>query len=140
MPDVALLAGELRLAVHRFTRRLRQQGPTNGLTLTQTSALAVVWRDGPLSAGDLAGREQVRPPSITRVITALESMGLVGREGNPHDGRQVVVRITPLGRQKMEAYVRERELWLADQLSAFPPEDRELLRKAAALMEQLATR
>ena len=88
MSDVTPLASELRLAVHRLTRRLRQQTSTDGLTLTQTSALAVIWREGPLSAGDLAAREQVRPPSITRVLAALESLGLVAREDNPRDGRR----------------------------------------------------
>ena len=57
LSSVTPLASELRLAVHRLTRRLRQQTSTDGLTLTQTSALAVIWREGPLSAGDLAARE-----------------------------------------------------------------------------------
>ena len=140
MSDVTPLASELRLAVHRLTRRLRQQTSTDGLTLTQTSALAVIWREGPLSAGDLAAREQVRPPSITRVLAALESMGLVAREDNPRDGRQVVVRITPKGRQQMDSYVRERELWLTEQLSDFEPAEQEVLRKAAALLDRLAAR
>ena len=73
MPDVDALASELRLAVHRMTRRLRQQTPTEGLTLTQLSALSVVWREGPLTAGDLAVKEQVRPPSITRGRIGVES-------------------------------------------------------------------
>ena len=138
--DVAPLASELRLAVHRLTRRLRQQTSTDGLTLTQTSALAVIWREGPLSAGDLAAREKVRPPSITRVLAALEAMGLVGREENPKDGRQVVVRITPLGHQRMEAYVLERELWLTQQLAEFEPAEQDVLRQAAGLLDRLAAR
>lgn len=140
MSDPADLAGELRLAVHRLTRRLRQQGPTNGLTLTQLSALAIIWRDGPLSAGDLAQREQVRPPSITRVLTALEQMELINREGNPNDGRQVLVRITPLGDERMRSYVRERERWLAELLTTFSDKDREVLHRAALLLEDLASR
>ena len=67
MSDVVPLASELRLVVHRLTRRLRQEIPSDGLTLTQLSALNVIWREVTLTAGDLAIKEQVRPPSITRV-------------------------------------------------------------------------
>ncbi len=138
MSDVAPLASELRIAVHRLTRRLRQQTPSDGLTLTQLSALTVIWRDGPLTAGDLAAKEQVRPPSITRVLTGLESLALVQRLENPRDGRQVLVQITPLGSHRMQEYVRARELWLEQQLADLPQEDRDLLKKATVLIDQLA--
>lgn len=139
MPDVAPLASELRLAVHRLTRRLRQEDPVDELTLTQLSALAVIWREGPLTAGDLAAREQVRPPSITRVVTALEARGVVTRTGNPKDGRQVLVAITDAGRQQMETYVKARELWLAQKLATLGVRDRDLLRRAAVLLTSLAS-
>ena len=138
MSDVAPLASELRLAVHRLTRRLRQQTPTDGLTLTQLSALTVIWREGPLTAGDLAAKEQVRPPSITRVLTGLESLELVQRLENPRDGRQVLVQITPLGANRMSEYVRARELWLEQQLAALSQSDRDLLAQATKLLDQLA--
>lgn len=138
MSDAAPLASELRLAVHRLTRRLRQQTPTDGLTLTQLSALNVIWREGPLTAGDLAAKEQVRPPSITRVLTGLEALELVERMENPRDGRQVLVQITPLGGHRMSEYIKARELWLEQQLAALSPEDQELLSKATVLLDQLA--
>lgn len=138
MSDVAPLASELRIAVHRLTRRLRQQTPTDGLTLTQLSALTVIWRDGPLTAGDLAAKEKVRPPSITRVLTGLEALNLVQRLENPRDGRQVLVQITPLGAHRMDEYVRARELWLEQQLADLPQEDRDLLGRATVLIDQLA--
>lgn len=138
MPDHYSLASELRLSVHRLTRRLRQQTPTDGLTLTQLSALAVIWREGPLTAGDLAAKEQVRPPSITRVLTGLEALGLVKRTENPRDGRQVLVRITPEGDRRMVEYVRVRELWLERRLAALTEDDREVLARASALIDRLA--
>lgn len=138
MSDVSPLATELRLAVHRLTRRLRQQTPTDGLTLTQLSALNVIFREGPLTAGDLAAREQVRPPSITRVLTGLEALDLVERLENPRDGRQVLVQITAIGSQRMAEYIRARELWLEEQLASFEPDERELLSKATALLDRLA--
>jgi DNA-binding MarR family transcriptional regulator len=139
VPDVNGLASELRLAVHRMTRRLRQQTPTEGLTLTQLSALSVVWREGPLTAGDLATKEQVRPPSITRVLTGLEALGLIRRTENPKDGRQVMVNITDEGDRRLAEYVRARELWLERALAALTEEEREVLSKASGLLDRLAS-
>lgn len=102
------------------------------------SALTVIWRDGPLTAGDLAAKEQVRPPSITRVLTGLEALELVQRLENPRDGRQVLVQITALGSHRMQEYIRARELWLEQQLAGLPQEDRDLLQKATVLIDQLA--
>ncbi len=140
MPDVAPLANELRLAIHRLTRRLRQQHPTHDLTLTQISALAIIWREGPITAGELATREQVRPPSITRVVDGLESAGVVVRKNNPSDGRQVLVEITQEGVGRMESYVEAREAWLAQQLAGLSAKDRETLHRAALLLNDLAGR
>ena len=140
MPDVAPLANELRLAIHRLTRRLRQQHPTHEMTLTQISALAIIWREGPITAGELAQREQVRPPSITRVVDGLEAAGVVVRKDNPADGRQVLVQITDEGVRRMELYVEAREAWLAQQLAQLPLKDREILHQAAAILNDLASR
>ena len=140
MTDTAALAGELRLAVHRLTRRLRQENPPDDLTLSQLSALAVVYREGPLTAGDLAGIEQVRPHSMTRMIAALEAVGMVSRGGNPLDARQVLVEVTELGSSTMQTYIQRREQWLTEQLSDMDPEDLETLHQASALLDKLAGR
>jgi DNA-binding MarR family transcriptional regulator len=136
--DLGPLANELWLAVHRLTRQLRQHTPADGLTLTQLSALNVIWRAGPLTAGDLAAKEQVHPPSITRVVARLEGLGLLERLVNQRDGRQVLVQITPLGELRMSEYIRAKELWLEQKLAALSQEDRDLLGKATALLDQLA--
>jgi DNA-binding MarR family transcriptional regulator len=138
VPDVDALASELRLAVHRLTRRLRQQTTDDGLTLTQLSALSVIWREGPLTAGDLAAKEQVRPPSITRVLIGLEALGLIQRAENPRDGRQVLVRITEAGEHHLQEHIRLRELWLVRRLSELTDDERELLALAGNLLDRLA--
>ena len=140
MSDVAPLANELRLAIHRLTRRLRQQHPTHDLTLTQISALAIIWREGPITAGELAVREQVRPPSITRVVDGLEAANVVVRKDNPADGRQVLLEITEEGVRRMETYIEAREAWLAQQLADLSVKDREILHRAAAILNDLAAR
>ncbi len=138
MTDPAPLASELRLAVHRLTRRLRAQRPADGLSLTQLSALVTIWRDGPLSAGELASREGVKPPSATRVLASLESQSFVERTADPADGRQILVTATAAGIERIESDLRARDAWLAQQIDALGARDRALLHRAAALLEQLA--
>ena len=140
MTDTAELAGELRLAVHRLTRRLRQENPPDDLTLSQISALAVVFREGSLTAGDLAAAEQVRPPSMTRMIAALETAGMVERTTNPADARQVMVSITERGRSTMETYIRLREQWLTEQLADLSGDELATLQRACDLLVRLAGR
>lgn len=138
MTDPAPLASELRLAVHRLTRKLRAQRPVDGLSLTQLSALVSIWREGPLSAGELAALEGVKPPSATRVLAALESQELVVRTIDPADGRQIQVSITSAGVGRIQADLAARDAWLARQLEGLSARDRDLLRRAAALLERLA--
>jgi DNA-binding MarR family transcriptional regulator len=138
--DTAELAGELRLAVHRLTRRLRQENPPDDLTLSQISALAVVFREGSLTAGDLAAAEQVRPPSMTRMIAALETSGMVQRTTNPTDARQVMVSITDRGRATMETYIQLREQWLTEQLADLSDDELATLQRACDLLVRLAGR
>ena len=140
MTDTAELAGELRLAVHRLTRRLRQENPPDDLTLSQISALAVVFREGSLTAGDLAAAEQVRPPSMTRMIAALETSGMVERTTNPADARQVMVSITDRGRSTMETYIQLREQWLTEQLADLSDDELATLKRACDLLVRLAGR
>ena len=138
MSDIAGLANDLRLSIHRLTRKMRQQHPEEELTLTQLSALAIIWREGPLTAGDLAAREQVRPPSITRVVDGLAALGVVERKGSPADGRQVLIEITPLGAARMDENVKARNAWLAQQIEGLEPDDQSVLLRAVSLMDRLA--
>ena len=81
------LASRLRLAVVRLNRKLRAQRTNSMVTLTQLAALSTVYKCGPLTPGELAAKEGVQPPSMTRVIAALEEMGYVTRQPHPTDGR-----------------------------------------------------
>ena len=92
--DTAALAHDLRLAVMRLSRRLRNQRVDTSVTLTHLAALSTLKRHGPMSPGELAAHERVQPPSMTRVVVALEGMGLVTRTPHPTDGRQVIIGLT----------------------------------------------
>jgi DNA-binding MarR family transcriptional regulator len=137
--DTAALAHDLRLAVMRFSRRLRSQRVDTSVTLTQLAALSTLRRHGPMSPGELAAHERVQPPSMTRVVVALEGMGLVSRTPHPTDGRQVVIDLTPAAEALLGDEARAREAWLTGRLQELSPEEREVLREAAVIMDKLAS-
>lgn len=136
--DTAALAHDLRLAVMRFSRRQRNQRVDSSVTLTHLAALSTLQRVGPMSPGELAAHERVQPPSMTRVVVALENMGLVTRTPHPTDGRQVVIGLTPAADELLTEEARAREAWLSSRLQELTPEERVVLREAAAIMEKLA--
>ena len=137
--DTAALAHDLRLAVMRFSRRLRNQRVDTSVTLTHLAALSTLKRHGPMSPGELAGHERVQPPSMTRVVVALEGMGLVTRTPHPTDGRQVIIGLTESAEELLSAEARAREAWLSERLHELAPEEREVLREAAVIIDKLAS-
>src|SRR3712207_4821392 len=137
--DTAALAHDLRLAVMRFSRRLRNQRVDTSVTLTHLAALSTLKRNGPMSPGELAAHERVQPPSMTRVVVALEGMGLVTRTPHPTDGRQVVIDLTPAAEELLASEARAREAWLSSRLQRLSGEERAVLYEAAAIMDKLAS-
>ena len=137
--DTAALAHDLRLAVMRLSRRLRNQRVDTSVTLTHLAALSTLKRHGPMSPGELASHERVQPPSMTRVVVALEGMGLVTRTPHPTDGRQVVIDLTPAARELLASEAHAREAWLSGELQRLTAEEREVLREASAIMDKLAS-
>jgi DNA-binding MarR family transcriptional regulator len=132
------LASRLRLAVVRLNRKLRAQRTNSTVTLTQLAALSTVYKCGPLTPGELAAKEGVQPPSMTRVIAALEEMGYVTREPHPTDGRQAIVALSDAGRVFLDAQVMAKEAWLDRRLAELTDEERELLNKAAEIIDRMA--
>ena len=137
--DTAALAHDFRLAVMRLSRRLRNQRVDTSVTLTHLAALSTLKRHGAMSPGELAAHERVQPPSMTRVVVALEGKGLVTRTPHPTDGRQVVVDLTPAAEELLSDEVRAREAWLSSRLQELTAEDRAVLREAAVIMDKLAS-
>lgn len=135
------LAGRLRLAVVRLNRRLRAQRDVEAVaTLTQLSAMASLHLHGPMSPGELAARERVQPPSMTRVIAALVECGFIDRSPHPTDGRQTVVALTETGRKYVDAEVSARERWLKARLIELSPDERDVLCRAADIIDRIASR
>src|SRR5690348_15441683 len=83
--ELSELAAVLRPSLLRLTRIIRNQRVDTSVTLTQLSAINILWKKGPMSAGELAAQERVQPPSMTKVLASLEERGLVRREVHPDD-------------------------------------------------------
>lgn len=132
------LASRLRLAVVRLNRRLRAQRTGSPVTLTQFSALSSLVKCGPLTPGELAAKEVVQPPSMTRVIAALEAMGYVERRAHPTDGRQSIVELTGAGRAHVLADISAREAWLDKRLAELTDAERDTLARAAEIIDRMA--
>ena len=133
------LASELRLSVMRLRRRLsNERHPDNPLSMGAMAVLGCLFRNGDLTVGDLAAQERVQPPSMTRIVNALEEGGYVSRRAHETDGRQVVVVLSDQGRTTLLADRARRDAWLARRLRALTPEERDLLRRAAPVLERLA--
>lgn len=80
-------------------RTLRKEDDASGLSAPRLSALSVVVFGGPVTLGQLARAEQVRPPTMTRIVTGLEKAGLVKRIGDPRDHRLTRIQATAKGQR-----------------------------------------
>jgi DNA-binding MarR family transcriptional regulator len=128
------LAGRLRHAIARSARRLRQESGTD-LSPSLTAALATIDLHGPLTPSELAVRERVQRPTVTRVVFRLEEAGLVTRAADPADGRSALITISPAGRALLAAARTRKDAFLSERLEALPAADRATLARAAALLE-----
>ena len=129
-------ADRLRHAVARLARLLRQQDE-GSFGATFTSALASVKNVGPLTLGELAAREQVAPPTMTKVVEKLEAHGFVTRTVDQKDRRVSRVTVTPAGRRHLDATRVRRTAWLASRLDQLTADELERLMDAVDVLDKL---
>jgi DNA-binding MarR family transcriptional regulator len=136
--DDRAAVNSLRSAVMRLSRRLRFQRVDESLSPTEMSVLGTLARCGSATPGELARKEHVQPPSMTRIVGMLEAKGLVRRDPHPDDRRQVVVRQTEQAEAMLSESRRKRNAWLAQLTERLSDEERAVLREAAPVLEKLA--
>ena len=140
MADAAALADQLHSAAIHLLRRLRKEDDASGLSAPRLSALSVVVFGGPLTLGQLARAEQVRPPTMTRIVTGLEKVGLVKRIGDPRDHRVTKIQATPKGQRVLAAGRARRVKVLTEAVNALESgELAELARAIQLITEVIAT-
>jgi DNA-binding MarR family transcriptional regulator len=138
--DAERTADRLHSAAIHLLRRLRREDATSGLSAPRLSALSVLVFGGPLTLGELANAEQVRPPTMTRLVTALEAAGLVTREPAASDGRLTRIRATPNGRTLLLRGRARRVAALTAEVRALAPDEREVLDAAVTVLEGVIDR
>ena len=136
-PDSAELADRLHSAAIRLLRRLRAEDAASGVSAPRLSALSVLVFAGPHTIGELAAAEQVRPPTISRLVRELEREGLVERAGDPHDARVQRIRATAAGRALLAAGRRRRVERLAASVAQLDAGERAALATAVPLLERI---
>ncbi|HEX9970368.1 MAG TPA: MarR family transcriptional regulator [Acidimicrobiales bacterium] len=135
--DVTALASRMRLVVMRLARQVRQETLGGDVTQSMLSALASIDRRGPITLGDLAAVERVRPPSMTKVVARLEEVGFVAREVDAADRRVVRVQVTSAGHRFVEEARRRGSAYLAARLRTLAPEERAVVEAALPVLERL---
>ncbi|MEU2773294.1 MarR family transcriptional regulator [Streptomyces sp. NPDC007162] len=138
--ETSRLASELRLAVGRVTRRLRQAHAVGDISLSGVSVLARLAADGPDSPTALAEMERVRPQAMASTLAQLEQRGLVGRTPDPADGRRSIVAVTEDGRAVLAERRSESVQRLAAVIDELSAAERATLAAALPLLGRLAER
>jgi len=133
------VADRLHSAAIHLLRALRREDARLGIGPAKLSALSVLVFGGAHSISALAAAEQVRVPTMSRLVAALERDGLATRTPDPRDGRASLVRATASGRSALRRGRARRVAELAHRLAALPPAELEVLRRAGDLIERVAT-
>lgn len=136
--ETAVLAHDLRIACMRVARRVRFDAD-NTIAPHHFSVL-VRLLDQPRTLGELAGIEQVSPPSMSRAVGQLVDQGYVIRSPDADDGRLVRLSLTDEGRATVQRERAHRDAWMTARLEGLPEDERQLLRRATDLLEELVRR
>ena len=136
-PDTENIADQLHsLAIH-LLRKLRREDESSGLNAPRLSALSVIVFGGPVTLGDLASAEQVRPPTMTRIVNALEEQGLVTKTKNATDARSSHLSATPAGKQLLIEGRERRVRALAKRIGELDAKAQATLQEAAEILKSV---
>lgn len=131
------IADQLHSAAIHLLRKLRREDAASGLNAPRLSALSVVVFGGPVTLGELAAAEQVRPPTMTRIVDALAEQGLVVKKRNAQDARSTMIYATAVGKKLLMQGRERRVRALAAQIAVLGQEDRAMLQRAAGILSKV---
>ena len=130
------LADKLHSTAIHLLRRVRVEDAASGIGPARLSALSVVVFGGPISLNDLARAEQVRPPTMSRIVDALEREGLARKTVNQQDRRAVVIEATAKGANVLQQGRRRRVRALAKSLSRLKGTERAEIERAVQAIQK----
>jgi DNA-binding MarR family transcriptional regulator len=128
---------DLMQAVGLLVRRIRAAAASHELSLTESTVLGRLARQGPATTADLARAESMKPQSMGTTIAALEEMGLVERKPHPTDGRQVNIQLTAKGVAVRNRAKDAKRTWLAEAMARLDERDQETLFQAGEIIKRL---
>jgi len=135
--DSQKIADQLHSGAIQLLRKLRREDSSSGLNAPRLSALSVAVFAGPVTLGGLAAAEQVRPPTMTRIVDALEEQGLVTKSKNAADGRSILIAATAAGKKLLMQGRERRVRALARQIAVLGTREQATLQEAAEILEQV---
>ena len=134
------LAELLHSTAIRLLRAVRRVDESSGLTAPRLSALSVIVFNGAITLGKLAEAEQVRPPTMTRIVNALEERELVVKAHDPRDGRVIRIAATTKGRRVLIRGRARRIQVLTEQIWQLEKGKQENLSAALVTVQELIDR
>ena len=138
--DLSREASDLRIATFRLARRMRTQRAVDSMSDGQFAVLAGLFIHGAHTLTELADRERVSAPAMNRTVNCLQDAGYIRRSADENDGRKVVIDLTDEGRAVVDETARRRDAWVEEALAEIEPAEREILAKAAAIMQRMVAR
>jgi DNA-binding MarR family transcriptional regulator len=136
--EIRDIAARLHSTAIRLLRTLRREDDGSGLSAPRLSALSVIVHAGPLSLAGLAEAEQVKPPTMSRIVEALVTRGLVTREAKPGDRRSVRISATEEGFRLLDAGRERRVHALIGRLQKLADSERRALARGVEILERIA--
>jgi len=135
--DVLVIADQLHSAAIHLLRRVRKQDIATGEGPARLSALSVLVFGGPKTLGELAAAEQVRPPTMSRIVAGLARSRLIQVTADPHDARRMRIVATSKGVRLLQQGRERRIAYLASHLDELAPEDLATLGEAVGILKKL---
>jgi len=136
-PETIAAADRLHSAAIHLLRRVRKQDSASGVGPAQLSALSVLVFAGPRTLGELAAAEQVKPPTMSRVVAGLKRSRLIEITRDPQDARRMHIRATAKGTRLLQEGRRRRIEYLAAHLGTLTTSELAQLGVAADILEKL---
>ena len=138
-PEALAIASELRLSMFRLFRRLRTEHPPDATSFAQMGVILRLHRKGPSTLSALASADGITPQSMARTVGELVEDGLLRRDPDPNDGRQILLSLTDKADQMLQDFQSQQDGWLAVVMDArLSAEEREILRVTARLLDRLS--
>ena len=135
--DSVELANRLRPVLLLLNRHLRREAHAEGITGGQAALLAQIRNHPQLGVRDLAAREGISAPSMTRYLDRLEKAGLIVRTRSPQDARRIRLALTPKGVRVLRSVRRRRTAWLAERLDGLAPAEQRAVADAIEPLTRL---